>query len=97
MYKGSSRAVYTPASYTGPLREKRKGLVPIARACANYPRKSGVQSNLDYPNPFAQGEISNRSDNIDHAQATPTKSIMHAKTYILQTYKHFDDFNLILD
>ena len=48
-----------------------------------------IQSNLDYPNPFGQGEISNRSDNDDHAQATPTKSIMHVKTYIWQTYGAF--------
>jgi hypothetical protein len=26
-----------------------------------------IQSNLDYLNPFGQGEISNRSDNADHA------------------------------
>ena len=50
-----------------------------------------VQSNLDYPNLFGQGEISNRSDKqgvgitrTTPIKATPTKSIMHT-VYILIT------------
>ena len=39
-----------------------------------------VQSNLDY---FGQGEISNRSDKqkVRITLTTPTRSIMHVKTY----------------
>ena len=42
-----------------------------------------VQSNLDYPNPFGQGEIWNRSDKqkVRITLTTPTRLIMHAKTY----------------
>jgi hypothetical protein len=32
-----------------------------------YESRKLIQSNLDYPNPFGQGENSNRSDNVDHA------------------------------
>ena len=41
-----------------------------------------VQSNLNYPNPFGQGEIWNRSDKqkVRIMLTTPTRSIMHAKT-----------------
>jgi hypothetical protein len=46
---------------TQPIREKREILhhAKISRCM--------VQSNLDYSNPFGQGEISNRPDNVDHA------------------------------
>ena len=42
-----------------------------------------LQSNLDYPNPFGQGEIWNRSDKqkVRITLTTPTRSIMYAKTY----------------
>jgi hypothetical protein len=48
-----------------------------------------IQSNLDYPNPFGHGEKLENSDNVDYAQATPTNSIMHTKTYIRQIYRVF--------
>ena len=54
-----------------------------------------MQSNLDYPNPFGQGEISNRSDNVDHAQATPTKFIMHVKMYMTDLSSILTLFNNI--
>ena len=48
-----------------------------------------VQSNLDYLNPFGQGEIWNRSDKQKLTLTTSTRWIMHAKTYYWQIYRSF--------
>ena len=49
-----------------------------------------MQSNLNYPNPF--GEMSNCSDNVDHAQVIPTKFIMHVKMYMTDLSSILDAF-----
>jgi hypothetical protein len=43
-----------------------------------------IQSNLDYPNPFGQGEFFERSDEqkVRITLTTPTNSIVHVKVYI---------------
>ena len=52
-------------------------LTPVYTMCI------ALQSNLDYPNPFGHGEIWNCSDKqkVQVTLTTPTRSIMHAKTY----------------
>ena len=57
---GKRRVWQLLALYPGPLRGRRKGLVPIACACTNYPKKTWGAANyctLFHPPPAGKGTM----------------------------------------